>query len=240
MLVSSRLFSSGLFIFHLFGGAHMGDMTSKMHVPSREESLAGRSGKMNVTAKHHVNGNSMVEPFPDGTQMAIFGMGCFWGAERKFWSQKGVYSTQVGFAGGHTPNPTYHEVCSGRTGHAEVVRIVYQPQNVSYEKLLKVFWENHNPTQGMRQGNDAGTMYRSAIYTYTKEQMEAALKSKEDYQKVFLLMGFLIWGEQPNVKGGHVWGMKGSVHQIHFRRSNELHRLLGWKRRHIFIVQEPE
>ncbi|XP_075057301.1 mitochondrial peptide methionine sulfoxide reductase isoform X1 [Mixophyes fleayi] len=142
------------------------------------------------TAKHHVNGNSMVEPFPEGTQMAIFGMGCFWGAERKFWKQKGVYSTQVGFAGGHTPNPSYEEVCTGRTGHAEVVRVVYQPQNISYEKLLKVFWESHDPTQGMRQGNDAGTMYRSAIYTYTKEQMDAALKTKDDYQKELSAKGY--------------------------------------------------
>ncbi|XP_077345397.1 mitochondrial peptide methionine sulfoxide reductase isoform X4 [Lithobates pipiens] len=140
--------------------------------------------------KHHVNGNPTVEPFPEGTQMAIFGMGCFWGAERKFWKQKGVFSTQVGFAGGHTPNPSYQEVCSGRTGHAEVVRVVYKPEDISYEKLLKVFWENHNPTQGMRQGNDVGTMYRSAIYTYTKEQLEAALKSKEDYQKELTAKGY--------------------------------------------------
>ncbi|XP_040524369.1 mitochondrial peptide methionine sulfoxide reductase isoform X1 [Gallus gallus] len=170
--------------------------------------------------KHHVNGNRMVEPFPEGTQMAIFGMGCFWGAERKFWRQKGVYSTHVGYAGGYTPNPTYKEVCSGlgitemetleyidcdlircftftlglliisRTGHTEVVRVVYQPENISFEKLLKVFWENHDPTQGMRQGNDFGTQYRSAIYTFSQEQMEAALKSKEEYQKVLTESGF--------------------------------------------------
>uniref|UniRef100_A0A8C9EN27 peptide-methionine (S)-S-oxide reductase n=1 Tax=Pavo cristatus TaxID=9049 RepID=A0A8C9EN27_PAVCR len=133
--------------------------------------------------KHHVNGNRMAEPFPEGMQMAIFGMGCFWGAERKFWRQKGVYSTHVGYAGGYTPNPTYKEVCSGRTGHTEAVRVVYQPENISFEKLLKVFWENHDPTQGMRQGNDFGTQYRSAIYTFSQEQMEAALKSKEEYQK---------------------------------------------------------
>ncbi|KAI1241342.1 hypothetical protein IHE44_0009825 [Lamprotornis superbus] len=136
--------------------------------------------------KHHVNGNRMVEPFPEGTQMALFGMGCFWGAERKFWRQKGVYSTQVGYAGGHTPNPTYKEVCSGRTGHTEAVRVVFEPQNISFEQLLKVFWENHDPTQGMRQGNDVGTQYRSAIYTFSQEQMEAALRSKEQYQKVTL------------------------------------------------------
>eukprot|EP00075_Anas_platyrhynchos_P021952 XP_027311205.1 mitochondrial peptide methionine sulfoxide reductase isoform X2 [Anas platyrhynchos] len=132
----------------------------------------------------------MVEPFPEGTQMAMFGMGCFWGAERKFWRQKGVYSTQVGYAGGYTPNPTYKEVCSGKTGHTEAVRVVYQPENISFEKLLKVFWENHDPTQGMRQGNDFGTQYRSAIYTFSQEQMEAALKSKEEYQKVLTESGF--------------------------------------------------
>ncbi|XP_040204028.1 mitochondrial peptide methionine sulfoxide reductase isoform X2 [Rana temporaria] len=155
----------------------------KQKLPDEKEVLPGRPEKMKVSGKHHVNGNSTVEPFPEGTQMAIFGMGCFWGAERKFWRQKGVYSTQVGYAGGHTPNPSYREVCSGRTGHAEVVRVVFKPEDISYEKLLKVFWESHDPTQGMRQGNDVGTMYRSAIFTYTKEQLEAALKSKDDYQK---------------------------------------------------------
>uniref|UniRef100_A0A8D1ZBT4 peptide-methionine (S)-S-oxide reductase n=1 Tax=Sus scrofa TaxID=9823 RepID=A0A8D1ZBT4_PIG len=134
--------------------------------------------------KHHVNGNRTVEPFPEGTQMALFGMGCFWGAERKFWTLKGVYSTQAGFAGGYTPNPTYKEVCSGRTGHAEVVRVVYQPEHISFEELLKVFWENHDPTQGLRQGQDHGSQYRSAIYPTSAEHMEAALRSKEDYQKV--------------------------------------------------------
>ncbi|XP_017395937.1 mitochondrial peptide methionine sulfoxide reductase isoform X4 [Cebus imitator] len=122
--------------------------------------------------------------------MAIFGMGCFWGAERKFWALKGVYSTQVGFAGGYTSNPTYKEVCSEKTGHAEVVRVVYQPEHISFEELLKVFWENHNPTQGMRQGNDHGTQYRSAIYPTSAQQMEAALSSKEDYQKVLSEHGF--------------------------------------------------
>ncbi|XP_031297988.2 mitochondrial peptide methionine sulfoxide reductase isoform X2 [Camelus dromedarius] len=135
------------------------------------------------TTKHHVNGNRTVEPFPEGTQMAVFGMGCFWGAERKFWTLKGVYSTQVGYAGGYTPNPTYKEVCSGNTGHAEVVRVVYQPERISFEELLKVFWENHDPTQGLRQGNDHGSQYRSAIYPTSTAHMEAALRSKEDYQK---------------------------------------------------------
>lgn len=122
--------------------------------------------------------------------MAVFGMGCFWGAERKFWILKGVYSTQVGFAGGYTDNPTYKEVCSGKTGHAEVVRVVYQPERISFEELLKVFWENHDPTQGMRQGNDHGTQYRSAIYPMCAAQMQAALKSKEDYQKSLSEHGF--------------------------------------------------
>ncbi|KYO42912.1 mitochondrial peptide methionine sulfoxide reductase isoform A [Alligator mississippiensis] len=159
----------------------MGDSSSKL--PGREEAPPGRSDRIRVSAKHHVNGNRMVEPFPEGTQMALFGMGCFWGAEKTFWRQKGVYSTQVGYAGGYTLNPSYEEVCSGKTGHAEVVRVVYQPESISFEKLLKVFWEKHDPTQGMRQGNDFGTQYRSAIYTFSQEQMEAALRSKEDYQK---------------------------------------------------------
>ncbi|XP_063524579.1 mitochondrial peptide methionine sulfoxide reductase isoform X1 [Pongo pygmaeus] len=145
---------------------------------------------MPCNAKHHVNGNRTVEPFPEGTQMAVFGMGCFWGAERKFWVLKGVYSTQVGFAGGYTSNPTYKEVCSEKTGHAEVVRVVYQPEHISFEELLKVFWENHDPTQGMRQGNDHGTQYRSAIYPTSAKQMEAALSSKENYQKVLSEHGF--------------------------------------------------
>nr|KAF6349440.1 methionine sulfoxide reductase A [Myotis myotis] len=124
----------------------MGDSASKMISP--QEALPGRKDPIAVAAKHHVNGNRTVEPFPEGTQMAVFGMGCFWGAERKFWTLKGVYSTQVGYAGGYTSNPTYQEVCSGKTGHAEVVRVAYQPEHISFEELLKVFWENHDPTQG--------------------------------------------------------------------------------------------
>uniref|UniRef100_A0A8C4V431 Mitochondrial peptide methionine sulfoxide reductase n=1 Tax=Falco tinnunculus TaxID=100819 RepID=A0A8C4V431_FALTI len=166
----------------------MGDSGSRL--PQKEEALPGRSQHVPVADKHHVNGNRTVEPFPEGTQMAVFGMGCFWGAERTFWRQKGVYSTQVGYAGGYTPNPTYKEVCSGKTGHTEAVRVVYQPENISFEKLLKVFWENHDPTQGMRQGNDFGTQYRSAIYTFSQEQLEAALRSKEEYQKVLTEGGF--------------------------------------------------
>uniref|UniRef100_A0A5F9CHZ3 Mitochondrial peptide methionine sulfoxide reductase n=1 Tax=Oryctolagus cuniculus TaxID=9986 RepID=A0A5F9CHZ3_RABIT len=159
----------------------MGDSASKIVSP--QEALPGRKEATPVAAKHHVNDNRTVEPFPEGTQMAVFGMGCFWGAERKFWTLKGVYSTQVGFAGGYTPNPTYKEVCSGKTGHAEVVRVVYRPEHIRFEELLKVFWENHDPTQGMRQGNDYGSQYRSAIYPTSAKQMEAALSSKEDYQQ---------------------------------------------------------
>lgn len=166
----------------------MGDSASR--VISVQEALPGRAEPIPVAAKHHVSGNRTVEPFPEGTQMAVFGMGCFWGAERKFWLLKGVYSTQVGFAGGYTRNPTYKEVCSEKTGHAEVVRVVYQPEHVSFEELLKVFWENHDPTQGMRQGNDYGTQYRSAVYPTSSAQMEAALRSKEEYQKVLSKHGF--------------------------------------------------
>ncbi|XP_026571721.1 mitochondrial peptide methionine sulfoxide reductase isoform X1 [Pseudonaja textilis] len=176
-------------VFRTF--ATMGEAASVfLKIPSKEAALPGRNQSLvHITGKHHVNGNSMVEPFPEGMHMAIFGMGCFWGAEKKFWKQKGVYSTQVGYAGGYTPNPTYEEVCSGKTGHTEVVRVVFQPEIISFEKLLKVFWENHDPTQGMRQGNDVGTQYRSAIYTVTPDQMESALKSKNDYQKILIHPG---------------------------------------------------
>ncbi|KAM9067276.1 mitochondrial peptide methionine sulfoxide reductase isoform X1 [Sarcophilus harrisii] len=171
-----------------FSTGMMGDLASKLI--RREDAIAGRSEPLKVAARHHVNGNKTVEPFPEGTQMALFGMGCFWGAERKFWDLKGVYSTQVGYAGGYTSNPTYKEVCSEKTGHVEIVRVVYQPEYISFEDLLKVFWENHDPTQGMRQGNDFGTQYRSAIFPTTPEQAEAALKSKEVYQKVLNESGY--------------------------------------------------
>jgi peptide-methionine (S)-S-oxide reductase len=137
-----------------------------------------------------VNGAPTVEPFPEGTAFAMFGLGCFWGAERKFWQTKGVVSTQVGYAGGTTPNATYKEVCSGGTGHTEIVRVVYDPKVVSYEQLLKVFWENHDPTQGMRQGNDVGTQYRSAIYTYDDAQLKAAEASRDAYSKVLEKEGY--------------------------------------------------
>ncbi|XP_015456180.1 mitochondrial peptide methionine sulfoxide reductase isoform X1 [Pteropus alecto] len=176
-------------LFHsLFPIPRMGDSHSKIVSP--QEALPGRKEPIPVAAKHHVNGNRTVEPFPEGTQMAIFGMGCFWGAERKFWTLKGVYSTQVGYAGGYTSNPTYKEVCSGKTGHAEVVRVVYQPERISFEELLKVFWENHDPTQGMRQGNDHGSQYRSAIYPLSTTHLEVALRSKDDYQKVLSEHGY--------------------------------------------------
>jgi len=136
----------------------------KLELPSPDEALPGRSEPMPVPDKHYVNGNPLQPPFPEGMETALFGMGCFWGSERKFWETEGVYTTAVGYAAGHTPNPTYREVCSGMTGHNEVVFVVYDPSVISYEGILKVFWENHNPTQGMRQGNDTGTQYRSGIY----------------------------------------------------------------------------
>ncbi len=153
----------------------------KIRMPSKEEALPGRADKMPVAATHVVLGTSM-EQFPEGSREAMFGMGCFWGVERKFWKIPGVISTQVGYAGGYTPNPSYREVCSGMTGHNEVVRVIYDPQKISYEDLLKAFWENHDPTQGMRQGNDVGTQYRSGIYTYDAEQRAAAERSKDAYQ----------------------------------------------------------
>jgi peptide-methionine (S)-S-oxide reductase len=156
---------------------------NKTQMPSPQEALPGRKEKMPVPEKHYVNGNRIKPPFPEGMETAMFGLGCFWGAERKFWQQDGVYSTAVGYAAGHTPNPTYHEVCSGKTGHNEVVLVVYDPNQISYEQLLKVFWESHNPTQGMRQGNDTGTQYRSGIYTYSEEQKKLAEASRDAYQK---------------------------------------------------------
>jgi len=156
----------------------------KLRIPSREQALPGRTEKMPVPAKHFVLGTALEPPFPAGMELALFGMGCFWGAERKFWTQKGVYSTAVGYAGGHTPNPTYREVCTGHTGHNEVVRVVFDPKVISYDTLLKVFWENHDPTQGMRQGNDLGTQYRSGIYCYSDAQQRAAEASRDAYQEM--------------------------------------------------------
>jgi peptide-methionine (S)-S-oxide reductase len=155
--------------------------SKKLRMPTPEEALPGRGDPMDVPVRHFVKGTRLVAPF-DGMQLAQFGMGCFWGAERKFWQSRGVYSTAVGYAGGYTPNPTYEEVCSGLTGHTEVVLVVFDPKETSYETMLRVFWENHDPTQGMRQGNDIGTQYRSAIYTYDDAQRRAALASREAYQ----------------------------------------------------------
>ena len=155
----------------------------KTEMPAPQDALAGRDTPMPVPERHYVNGNPLKPPFPDGMQMALFGLGCFWGAERVFWETPGVYTTAVGYAGGYTPNPTYQEVCTGRTGHNEVVRVVFDPAEVSYEALLKRFWEAHDPTQGMRQGNDVGTQYRSGIYTYDEAQQRAALDSRERYQR---------------------------------------------------------
>ena len=161
----------------------MGFFADKISMPTREQALPGRSDPIVVSETHIVLGGRMREPFPEGMKLAMFGMGCFWGAEKKMWQAPGVYSTQVGYAAGMTPNATYREVCSGRTGHNEVVRVVYDPAKTSYEALLKTFWENHDPTQGMRQGNDAGTQYRSGIYVYGPEQRAAAEASRVDYDK---------------------------------------------------------
>ena len=155
-----------------------------------ESALPGRATAVAVPDKHFVNGHPLKAPFPAGLQQAVFGMGCFWGAERLFWKLPGVYSTAVGYAGGQTKNPTYEEVCSGFTNHAEVVLVVFDPAKISYDELLKTFWEGHDPTQGMRQGNDAGSQYRSTIYTYGAEQKQAALKSKEQYEKAINAKGF--------------------------------------------------
>uniref|UniRef100_A0A3Q1FCD5 Mitochondrial peptide methionine sulfoxide reductase n=1 Tax=Acanthochromis polyacanthus TaxID=80966 RepID=A0A3Q1FCD5_9TELE len=186
MVSSSRL----RLVWRHFVNSRMGDMASKAQMPTPEKALPGRTDSIKVSAKHDVNGNRTVPPFPEETEMVVFGMGCFWGAERKFWRQKGVYSTQVGYSGGYTPNPTYREVCTGLTGHTEVVRVVFRPEQISFASLLKVFWESHDPTQGMRQGNDVGTTYRSAIYTYTQQQLEEALASKDQYQKILTEEGF--------------------------------------------------
>jgi peptide-methionine (S)-S-oxide reductase len=156
----------------------------KLRIPSAGDALPGRDQRIfTVPARHAVLGTPLEPPFPAGLERAVFGLGCFWGAERKFWETGGVYTTAVGYAGGHTPNPTYEEVCSGRTGHAEVVLVVFDPSGVPYEQLLKVFWEAHDPTQGMRQGNDVGTQYRSCIHVFGPEQRAAAEASRAAYQR---------------------------------------------------------
>jgi peptide-methionine (S)-S-oxide reductase len=155
-----------------------------------DEALPGRDEAMSVPGHHEVLGNPIAPPFPDGLEQAIVGMGCFWGAERVFWRAPGVYTTAVGYAGGYTPNPTYQEVCSGRTGHTEAVLVVFDPRQTSYEEMLRLFWENHDPTQGMRQGNDAGTQYRSAIYTLNEEQREAAEATRDAFQQELAAAGY--------------------------------------------------
>ena len=165
-------------------GMLMGLFSSKLEIPQPDRALPGRTDQtMPVPEHHYVNGNPMKGPFPDHLEQAVFGLGCFWGAERYYWQTPGVWSTAVGYAGGHTPNPTYEEVCSGMTGHSEVVLVVYDPSAVTYEQLLTLFWETHDPTQGMRQGNDIGTQYRSVIYTTTPEQLKAAEVSRTVFEK---------------------------------------------------------
>jgi peptide-methionine (S)-S-oxide reductase len=159
-------------------------------MPTADKALPGRAEPLRVPERHFVNGARIVPPYPDGSELAMFAAGCFWGVEKTYWQVPGVIVTAVGYAGGYTPNPTYEEVCSGRTGHAEVVRVVYDPTNVSYDELLKHFWEEHDPTQGMRQGNDVGTQYRSAIYTYFDEQRAAAEASRDAYQSALSKAGY--------------------------------------------------
>lgn len=158
-------------------------MFDRAAVITADKALAGRDEEMSVPATHFVNGNPLQPPFPSGIETAVFGMGCFWGAEKDFWETQGVFTTAAGYAGGHTPNPTYEEVCSAMTGHTEVVLVAYDPSRISYEKLLAIFWEQHDPTQSMRQGNDRGTQYRSAIYTVTGEQLATAQKSRDHFQQ---------------------------------------------------------
>ena len=169
----------------------MFSLRKKTELPTPAEALPGRSAAIPTAETHFVNGRALAGPYPEGMRKALFGLGCFWGAERKFWqSGEGIWVTAVGYAGGTTPNPTYEEVCSGMTGHTEVVLVAYDPAKISYEELLKIFWENHDPTQGMRQGGDIGTQYRSAIYTYDEAQKAAAEQSRDEYQKALAVGGY--------------------------------------------------
>ena len=170
-------------MFNIFGG-------KKLTIPSKEDAFPGRAEAIPLPAKHFVNGNAFASSYPAQMEKAMFGLGCFWGAERKFWQAEGVYITAVGYAAGVTPNPTYQEVCTGLTGHNEVVLVVFDPQVISYQQLLKIFWESHNPTQGMQQGNDRGTQYRSGIYCYSDSQMELAQASKVAYQAALQVAGY--------------------------------------------------
>jgi peptide-methionine (S)-S-oxide reductase len=165
-------------------------MKKRTSLLPKQDTIPGRSEKMPVPAKHFINGHPLRPPFPEGIEQAVFGMGCFWGAERLFWQARGVYSTAVGYAGGDTNNPTYEEVCSGFTNHTEAVLVAFDPKQVSYEDLLRIFWEGHDPTQGMRQGNDRGTQYRSAIYCYGEAQKRAALDSRDRFQTGLKAAGF--------------------------------------------------
>ena len=176
------IYTTLLFNFKDFYMSIFSRLRSKSNVPeSSTDALPGRPDPIPTSTHHHVSGNSLTPPWPSGMEEAIFAMGCFWGVERLFWQTSGVYVTSVGYAGGHTPNPTYHEVCTGMTGHTEVVRVTYDPSTIRYDSLLKLFWESHDPTQGMRQGNDIGSQYRSAIYTTSDEQHDQALRSRDDY-----------------------------------------------------------
>lgn len=165
-------------------------MSHKTDLPSLKQALPGRSEALQINNTHFINQTKITPPFPENMQLALFGLGCFWGAERQFWKTSGVYTTAVGYAGGHTPNASYQEVCAGMTGHNEVVRVVFDPENITYESLLKIFWESHNPTQGMQQGNDRGTQYRSGIYTYSDAQQKAAEKSLQAYQNELEKKGY--------------------------------------------------
>ncbi len=168
----------------------MQGLHQKSQMPAPDQALQGRNEAMQISAHHYVNGNPLQAPFPGNMQQALFGLGCFWGAEQKFWQAAGVFSTAVGYAAGYTPNPTYEDVCSGRTGHNEVVLVVFDPQTISYEKLLALFWESHDPTQGMQQGNDVGTQYRSGIYCFDGEQRLKAEVSREEYQRLLGKAGY--------------------------------------------------
>jgi peptide-methionine (S)-S-oxide reductase len=162
----------------------------KTRIPAKDETLPGRAVRMPIPSAHFVSGAPLAPPFPEDLETALFGLGCFWGAERKFWKAPGVFTTAVGYAGGYTPNPTYKEVCTGATGHTEVVLVVFDPRKTSYEALLKLFWESHDPTQGMRQGNDVGTQYRSAVYYYSDAQRKAAEASRDAYQQALTGSGY--------------------------------------------------
>jgi peptide-methionine (S)-S-oxide reductase len=167
-----------------------GSVRERLRMPTAAQALPGRAARMPLPERHFVLGTRLSPPFPEGMELALFGMGCFWGAEKRFWEAPGVYTTAVGYAGGHTPNPTYEEVCSGLTGHAEVVRVVFDPKLTDYGALLRIFWEAHDPTQGMRQGNDVGTQYRSAIYTGSPAQRAAAAASRDAYQARLAAAGY--------------------------------------------------